>query len=197
MKCSEVRKYLSSLAGKDLEPREAEVLLEHLDSCPECMKEYESWKRSSRALSALRFSSMEEEIPETASPLFWKGLERSVLSRISTPSRRERMGWAWFGAGFAAAAGILLALWLAWPAQGGPGEATPGGNSVPSVAGTPSTGTLVPVKGPLAPRPVQGVETQGGAVPVEWFRLPSWSPRYRKAGNRPAEAVPVVDQGRF
>ncbi|GEM_PF-4899181 len=194
MKCSEVRKFLDSLAGRDLEPRESEVFLEHIDSCPECRKIYETRKRPIRALSTLRFSSMEEEIPETASPLFWKGLERSVLSRIALAPRRERMGWAWFGAGFAAAAGILLALWLSWPGQGPPG--VPDGTKLPSMAGSPSMGNLVPVKGPLEPRPVHGVETQGGAVPVEWFRFPR-SPRFRRPGKRPAEAVPVVNQGRF
>ncbi len=193
MKCSEVRRFLDSLAGGDLEPQESEILLEHLDSCPECMEEYQSWKKSSRAISSLRFSAMEEEIPETASPLFWKGLERSVFSRIAVPPRRERMGWAWFGAGFAAAAGIFLALWLAWPGLDGN---LSGGKEVPSVAESPSMGNLVPVKGPLGREPVRGVETQGGAVPVEWFRLP-WSPRFRRSGEGRGEAVPVVDQGRF
>ena len=197
MKCSEVRRFLDLLAGGDLEPKESELLLEHLESCPGCMKEYDSCKRSLRAVSLLGISSMGEEIPGSDSPLFWKGLEKTVEERIAQGKGKAGMPLAWFGAGFAAAAGLLLALWFAWPAsQGAPRDLEKATGPSP-VAGVPAMGGLVPVKGPLPHSRAKGVETQGGAVPVEWFGLPSWFTGRRQSRQNPAEAVPVVNQGRF
>ena len=174
---------------------ESKALLDHIDSCPDCRKEYDSCLRSIHALSLLDISSMGEEIPETGYSGFWAGLEESVQGRIARSAPRG-IPWIWFGAGFAAAACLLLAFWLAVPSSSGGGVSTGVGVSPSPVAGGPSRGNLVPVTGPLGGFNPPGTETQGGAVPVKWFQ-PTRPRERRGKGKGPAEAVPVGYRARF
>ncbi len=198
MKCSEVRRLLDLLPGKDdLEPGETELLMEHLDSCPECMRIYESGTRCLEALSLLGIDSMEEEIPETALPGFWTGLEETVMGRLERPAPGGVRPLVFFGAGFAAAAGILLTLWFALP-RGGAGKVPASAGTAPSpVADASPRRRLVPVKGPISPLNAPSMETQGGAIPVKWFRV-DWPkfPGFMGETNS-SDAVPAGDRGRF
>lgn len=150
--CKDLRPSIDLYAGGDLEPAEVRRLGAHLEACPACRERLEAARAAVGLVRGLGSMGLQEELPLAQDPDFWEGMGESVMARISRlPARRSAAGrLAWFASGFAAAASLLLLVWLAGALPRSPLEnALPGTRGSGVAAANPSRGNLVPVTGPV------------------------------------------------
>ena len=79
MTCRKVRKLIPLAAGDDLKPRLARAVLAHIDSCPGCREELESFRM---AMARIKTAAKAEAAPD------WSGGEWNVLmARVAAEAK--------------------------------------------------------------------------------------------------------------
>jgi hypothetical protein len=151
--CHDFEPWIDLFVGGDLEPAEARALSEHLAACPTCKQRVDLARCSLERVRSLAPATLAEELPRAGEPGFWDEMTEAVLERVSRlPARRSAAGkLLWFGAGFVAAASLLLLVWLtgAMPSSPLAPAWNPADQGLGGVAQTPGRGNLVPVTGPI------------------------------------------------
>jgi len=125
MNCKKFEAGMALYAGGDLTPGRVSRIEQHLAQCPDCRMLVEELHSARASLAEMKDEPIDEAMVAN--------VRRNVLSRIGT-RRPLRLSWA-----FALAAGVVLAVILAWPRQH---EEAP--RRIASVSRTPAAGPLPP-----------------------------------------------------
>lgn len=100
MHCKKVRQQMSLAVGDDLEPAAAEVIQQHVATCPECEK---AWEQHRRGFAVLQQSRVALE--RTKSDSIWPKVAVKIQARQTDARRAEFNGWI---AGLAVLAACVL-----------------------------------------------------------------------------------------
>ncbi len=112
MKCKKVCRLLPLLAGSDLPARESEEVKAHLQMCPSCQKEYESYLLSFRKTKEWLERSQEDWREEEWKGLIRKAIQGEELVPSLRPRWRFKRAWAY---ALMAGAAVILSLFILRP----------------------------------------------------------------------------------
>lgn len=152
MRCKQAKQLFSAWLDQELASETKMSFQQHLDSCPSCRRELESWQMLSRALKALR--------QDVAAP---PGLVSGVMAELGrTHRRRTWWGKEWRKVAAAAAAVVVVTgSSLGWAVTNWLSK--PGGQvaeKAPQVAAVPGA---TPAVLPNQPEPPDSTGTAGNA----------------------------------
>jgi len=108
MDCKTAKQILPLYAGADLDEREAQMLREHIASCPKCSELLESYRANIALLSNLK----KEEAPASTFDNFYADLRERIISSGALAWRRRRRVLVTAFRAVPVAAAILIALFI-------------------------------------------------------------------------------------